>query len=155
MTADIVLVCDAIATGLTGQVSGLAGATVHKYEPWDPTDFVVDNRRHLAVWPAGENTGAAEETESLAQNTDEGHQIYMITVWESGRQEAARRASDETRAKALLQVHNDVRDWFYVEANQNLAGSEYVQYLRTRFPDRSSTKRWFRMEVRVDRFLGS
>ena len=153
MTADFVVMCDAIKTDLVANVTGLGSAKVptknrHLYEPWDPENLEADGARHLAVWPLQE----AEEKQPLATGSHALNQQYAVVVWESSGTESTRLQRDEAGAATFLQLHNDTRGRFYVETNQQLGGSDRVWYVGTSFPVVPGPVRWFAITVEVRRF---
>lgn len=151
MPADFVTMCDAIAAELQATVSGVsaANAVLHRYNPWDPKALDVgDGQRHMAIWPVGE----AEVADPLATGSHQFTQPYVVLVWEPAVTDVARGVTDEAATKTFLQLHNDVRARFYVDANQHLGGSELTWYAGSQLPDEPSDARWFAITVSVRRF---
>lgn len=147
--SDFETVVDAIAQDLTGNVPGLFDAELHRYEPWDPEALVAAvGEKHIAIWPVAEQ---ADQAEMIATGFHLLTQMYEVWYWEGAEVENERLVRDEGAAKKLLDLHNAVRERFYVEANQALGGSKLVWYTSANLPNAPSTVRWFRIVLRVER----
>jgi hypothetical protein len=87
MTSALELTCREIATDLTSNVDGLAGATVHLLTPEDPEKLQVpkDGKRHLAVWPVGESAGPAQTATGFANDADDITEFYAVLIWEGAK----------------------------------------------------------------------
>jgi len=138
---------DNVCEDLMDNVPALAveAANVHRYASWSPEELLSDGKRHMAVWPLGE----AERATPLTLGAHELDQLYRVLVWEDAADESSRGVTDQDATAALLDLHNDIRDRFYVQANQGRAGAFRVWYRGARFPDRASRVRWFEVEVSV------
>jgi hypothetical protein len=147
--SDFQIVCNAIRDELVGNIPKLFDAKVHMYEPWDPEELSASvGERHLAVWV---DPGESERAEPLATGMHMLNQVYVIQVWEAAPGEGDRLKADEAGALGLYDLHNQVRDRLYVEANQSLGGSELVWNRGTSLATRAGSVRFFRMLVRVAR----
>jgi hypothetical protein len=145
VTADFVSFINTVVTDLQTNVTSLStsNATVHKYALWDPAELETFPGRHFAVWPVAEQDSA----EPLDSNSHLLTQRYSILVWESDTTEGERGVADETAAATFLQLHNDVRARFYVNANQQLGTSMRCWYVGAQFPEQAGRVRWFRIVI--------
>lgn len=141
---------DAWVTELRSSVPGLADAIVHKGAPWNPEEMQLDRgERHMAIWPSAD----VETREILTNDAHELGQSMIVLVWEDAGPATDRRTADEVADYAFLDLWEQVRDRFYVQANQWIGASERTWYVRSDFPDEIFTTRWFlvRFGVRVYR----
>lgn len=148
MPSDFVTYTDAVISDLQGAVSALsaANATTHRYVPYNPEELQVSaGERHLAVWPMGE----AEVADPLANWTLELVAAYAVLVWEDASEESSRGVLDEDATKTFLQLHQDVRARFLLQANESIGGSELTRYVGTRFPEALGSVRWFLVQLAV------
>lgn len=150
MSANIIEMVDATILDLQQNVAELAEGSVevHRYGPWDPTALESDNRKHLAVWPEAE----AEAPEPLANDAHQMNQGFVVLYWEPATVESSRIIHDEAASKALIELHEKVRDRFYVEANQLRAGAFRVWYSGAQFNDSTGLVRWFAVAFSAARF---
>lgn len=130
MTSDFETFCDALATDLTGNVTGLttlAAEVIHKLDPWAPEQLRPDGQRHLAVWPAGERAGPAERAAAEGMELYELTKTYLVLVWEDASLESSRGTTDYPAAQAWMQLHNDIRARFR-GVNRGMGGNRLVEY---------------------------
>lgn len=153
MTTAVQQMCDAIATDLTTNVSGLSTAIVHKYAPWNPEEMAAQvGETHLAVWIAAE----AESASPLTSAAHSWTQVYRVLVWQEATDSQGRRMQDVTKDLAFLQLWESVKARFYVAANQFPSGtsSERTWYQGTQFPEDSGTMRWFLLTFTSELYQG-
>jgi len=117
--------CDAWADELANNVPGLAQARVHKYMPWDPEALAAANgERHFAIWPEG---GVEHTTPGFVTNGVLLQQSYVILVWEGAQDESGRLVFDERATKEFLDLENDVRARFFLNANIRRGGVDVTR----------------------------
>lgn len=142
--SDWSVVCEAIRDDLTASGRPLEGATVHLYAPWSPEELdASDRKRHVAIWPRNEAEATLPEDSATGQHTLLSS--YVVMAWEQAFETDARAKADEVADKAWLQLHNDIRARFYVEANQQLGSSNPLWYAGAEFPEEAGRVRWMRI----------
>ena len=142
---------DAVMLDLTTNVSGLRDVREHRYSPYDPEELVAEaGERHLSMFPVASQAQTAEPLVTGPRG-DLLTEIYRITYWEHAGDESSRGVSDEEAAAALLELAEDVRDRFYVNANYRIGGTVDTRYIATAFPERSGQVRWFAIGIQARR----
>ena len=148
-SSDFATVVDAIIDDLTTNVPGLRDALPHRYAAYDPEQQVAEaGEHHLAVWPTAEDADTPEPLVT-GPGGDILTQLYAVLYWEHAGDESSRGILDEEVARDLLALHNAVRARFYAIENVRLGGTMDTRYAGARFPERSSSVRWFAIAVRV------
>ena len=139
---------DILAADLKVNVAGLRDCIVHRLGAWDPAELeAAGAEHHLAIWPAGE--GLDEQALPLTTNSNLLRQTYRLLYWEPSGDESSRGELDEPAAASLLDLQNATRARLY-EITPVALGGAILQYRGTAFPERSSSVRWFAMQLTID-----
>lgn len=136
-------VVDAIVADLTTAVPELGSAKLHRYAPWTPQELEPDGSRHLAVWPMT-NAQRADPV-IMGPPTHYLTQLYRILVWENSPTD--RGVEDEAAVAALYDLHDAIEARFELVQNEAIAGAFRVRYQGTALPERSSSVRYFEMQI--------
>lgn len=139
-------VCDAWLDELTTTVPGLGSAQVHRYTVRSPERLEPDRYRHIAIWP--DSDGLAETFAPLAIGGETSPSLVRLNlhllVWEPSAEMDNQRA-DETGWGNFLDLVDEIRDRFVVNANKRLGGAMTTDWERVEYPRSPGSVRWARI----------
>ena len=143
-------ICEAWAGELTSTVAGLDNVPVHLFAPWSVEAVAgAVGERHLAIWPQGDGSEAAEGLTTAP--ADMLLARFIVMCWEDATAETSRLADDENANRAWLELHEAIRNQFYERDNARLGLP--AEIMRTRYTgtsfDRSSGQRVMALSFEV------
>lgn len=111
-------ICQGWADDLVREVPLPASSRIHLYAPWSPELFhAAVGETHVAVFPLGDGMESVAPLATGMLPTDLITTLFEADVWVGAAAEDSRLVEDQAADLAWLQLAQDVRARFYVQAN--------------------------------------